>query len=431
MTTQDAFATAATRPIAAVRAPWYQRRAATACAAGGLALATALAIGLPIAAFSTGAAATTTASARDGAAASSDATSSWTQTVPDQGFGGFDTSGNGAPGGTEPQQGTTGTTGQESATEASAEESTGVAIINTDLAYYGSEAAGTGMVLTSDGLILTNNHVIEGATTIEVTIPSTGETYTATLVGSDAEDDVAVLQLDGASGLDTVTIDEDDESVGDAVTAVGNADGEGVLMAADGSITALESTVTTQAEGVVDAETLDGMIEISADVVSGDSGGALLDSDGEVIGMNTAASSGTSVVTAYAIPIEDALGIVLQIVDGDESDGVTIGYSAFLGVYFGETTSATEPGTQTGAQTGTTASSGATVAGVLEDTPAADAGLVAGDTITAVDGTAVATSDELSALLEDYEPGDTVTVAYTDASGTAQTASITLTEGPA
>lgn len=141
-----------------------------------------------------------------------------------------------------------------------------------------------------------------------------------------------MLQLEDASGLDTVTIDDDDESIGDAITAVGNASGGGVLMAADGEITDLETTVTTSSDGATAGETLDGMIEISADVVSGDSGGAVLDAEGEVIGVTTTASSGTAVTVAYAIPIEDALDIVDQILAGDESDGVTLGCPAFLGV---------------------------------------------------------------------------------------------------
>lgn len=391
-----------TRAFAAVdpRQPWYRRKAPIACAIVGLSLASAFALGVPaVSATSVAQSMSSAAAAAIQEQAAESTTPAWTPTTPESGPGA--TTGEGA------------TATQEAAEAADADESTGVVLIDTDLAYAGAEGAGTGMVLTSDGLVLTNNHVVEGATEIQVTIGSTGETYTATLVGTDAADDVAVLQLEGASGLDTVTIDDDDEAVGDAVTAVGNADGGGVLMAADGEITDLESTVTTQASGVADAETLDGMIELSADVVSGDSGGALRDAEGEVIGMTTAASSGSPVVTAYAIPIEDALAIADQITSGDESDGVTIGYPAFLGVYTADT------------------AVGATIAGVLEGTPAAEAGLGEGDTITAVDGTAVASAEELTTVLEGYDPGDTVTLAYTDASGASQSASVTLTEGTA
>ncbi len=367
--------------------------------------------------------------------------------------------------------GTGATSSQSEATAASSSEATGVVLINTDLKYDDASAAGTGMVLTSGGLVMTNNHVVEGATTVTVTDPSTSATYTATVVGTDSEDDVALLQLADASGLTTITVDDDTESVGQDVTAVGNAEGGGELMAADGSITQLDATVTTQSESTTASETLDGMIEISADVVSGDSGGALLDDEGEVIGMTTAASSGTSVVTGYAIPIEDAMTIVDQIRSGDESGGVELGYPAFLGVAVSSSDTATgtngkgslgsgssssgsssqgnlggsmgpgttrqsngaaSPGWQTQSE-GTTSSTttGASVQEVFEDTPAADAGLEAGDTITAIDGSVIADSDALSTALSSHEPGDSVSVTWTDTAGTSHTATVTSIDGPA
>lgn len=325
------------------------------------------------------------------------------------------------------------------ATAADAEESTGIVLIDTVLGYSSSAAAGTGMVLTSDGLVLTNNHVVESSTEITVTIASTGESYTATVVGTDAADDVALLQLDGAAGLATVSVDEDAESVGDEVTAVGNAEGGGILMAADGEITALDASVTTAAEGTVDSETLEGTIEIAADVVAGDSGGAVLDAEGEVIGMTTAASSLGGV--GYAIDIDDALAIVEQILAGDESDGVLLGYPAFLGVGIAQTASTTRvalPGSRTrqggGAstwsETATTDDEGVTISGVYDGTPAQQAGLAAGDTITAIDGTAVTDADALSSILEGYDPGDSVTLTWTDTSGETQAATVTLIAGP-
>ncbi|KAG4073348.1 hypothetical protein HA402_008504 [Bradysia odoriphaga] len=343
----------------------------------------------------------------------------------------------GVPGGWRGSQGSTSSTTPGSsasttadantpAVEADADQATGVVIIETVLGYEDAEAAGTGLVLTSDGLILTNNHVIEGSTEISVTIASTGETYTARVVGSDAEDDVAVLQLEGASNLTTVTLDDDAESIGDAITAVGNAEGGGVLMAAAGEITELESSVTTSSTGTTAGETLDGMIQIAADVVSGDSGGAVLDAEGEVIGVTTAASTGTATTTAFAIPIEDALAIVDQILAGDESGGATIGYPAFLGVQLASSLSA---GPGVGAAEST--AGGATIAGVIYGTPAATAGLAAGDVITAVDGTAVADASALSDLLDTYDAGDAVTITWTDTAGTAHTATVALIEGPA
>ena len=396
-----------------VARPWYRRPVIVACA--GVAVATL---------------ATT---AVVGVTATASAASDTTQTVaaapavpqaPSWGGGGRDGSGYGD----ESQ-----TTSVSEVTEANADESTGVVIIETVLGYSEAAAAGSGIVLTEDGLILTNNHVIDGATEISVTIATTGETYAATLVGTSEDSDVALLQLEGASGLEVAAIDDDDETVGEAVTAVGNAEGGGVLMAADGEITALESSVTTASSGTTAGETLYGMIEVLADVVSGDSGGALLDDEGEVIGMTTAASVGGVVTVGYAVPIEDALAIVEQILAGDESDGVTVGYSAFLGVQTAAATS-TGYGGYGGSGSGstqTTTTSGATIAGVIAGTPAADAGLAAGDTITAVDGTAVADTTELAEVLAGYDPGEIVTITWTDSSGATQSASVTLIEGPA
>ncbi|MEV7972823.1 trypsin-like peptidase domain-containing protein [Cellulomonas sp. NPDC089187] len=307
-------------------------------------------------------------------------------------------------------------------TEATAEQSAGVVLINTVLEYQSARAAGSGVVLTSDGLILTNNHVIEGSTAITVTIPSTGETYTATVVGTDATSDIAVLQLQGASGLTTATVDDDgDPAVGDTVTAVGNAEGGGTLMAATGTVTALAQSITTQAEGAAAGEQLSDLIQVDADVVSGDSGGALIDGEGEVVGITTAASSGSANITGYAIPIEDALTVARQIASGQDTEDITLGYPAFLGVQLSSASSGL-PGV-----TG----SGAVIAGAIEGTPAAEAGLTTGDTITAVDGTAVTSGEELSAALAEHAPGDQVALTWTTATGASQTATVTLVEGPA
>ncbi|CAN5393153.1 trypsin-like peptidase domain-containing protein [soil metagenome] len=320
-----------------------------------------------------------------------------------------------------PQRGSSGAmsraTETTSATPATAAQSVGIVVIDTVLKYEGAEAAGTGIVLTPSGEILTNNHVIDGATGISVTVISTGKTYTADVVGTDATSDIAVLQLEGATGLATAALDSTSEvAVSDAVTAVGNAGGTGALSAAAGTVTAVDQTITAAGESGSDPETLHGLIETDADVVSGDSGGPLYDTDGEVIGIDTAASSGSAQVTGYAIPIATALGIVTQIESGVETDQITIGYPAFLGVAIAQAT-------------GTTA--GATISGVVTGTPAESAGLVAGDTITTVNGTAITSGSQLSSLLGGHEPGDSVTIGWTDAAGSAQTATVTLIEGAA
>ncbi|WP_181397300.1 S1C family serine protease [Cryobacterium arcticum] len=325
-------------------------------------------------------------------------------------------------------QSSTGTTTLDT-TAATAEQSAGVVVIDTVLGYESAEAAGTGLILTADGRILTNNHVVEGATSITVTVVSTGAEYTAEVVGTDATDDIAVLELVDASGLTVADLDTSGAvAVGDTVTGVGNAGGTGTLTAASGTVLSLEQSITAQDSDGSDAEDLTGLIEVDADIESGESGGPLYDADGEVIGIDTAASSGTADITGYAIPIEDALTIVdaidAAVANGASTDTITVGNPAFLGIGLGSSTTTTSPTT-----TGTDAA--ATVAGVIADTPAATIGLAAGDTITAVDGVAVATAAALSAELAAHLPGDTVTIDWLDEAGTAHSADATLIAGPA
>ena len=324
-----------------------------------------------------------------------------------------------------------------SGTTATDAQSTGIVLINTVLSYQSAEAAGTGMVLTSNGEILTNNHVVAGATSISVTVASTGKTYDASVVGTDATDDVAVLQLSGASGLTKAAIGSAGSAkVGDAVTGVGNAGGTGTLTAASGSVTALDQTITTQAEGSAASETLNGLIETNADIQAGDSGGPLYNANGSIIGIDTAASEGSSQPQGYAIPIDDALKIAKQIESGQETSSVSIGYPAFLGIEVGQDASSSSGyGSQYGygSQGGTSTQSvaGAPVAGVISGGPAAGAGIVAGDTITAVDGTAISSADALTSTLSGYKPGQSATITWTDASGASHSATVTFASGPA
>ncbi|MES1169806.1 MAG: trypsin-like peptidase domain-containing protein, partial [Leifsonia sp.] len=213
--------------------------------------------------------------------------------------------GDGAPGdgrkGTFDGPGTT----SVNATAATAAQKVGVVTILTTLNYESdAQAAGTGIILTSKGEILTNNHVIQGSTAIKVTVESTGATYTAKVVGTDSTDDIAVLQLVDSSGADVTgltkaTIDTGTLTAGDAVTSIGNAEGTGNLVAAAGKVTALDQSITVGNDITGDDEKLSGLIETDADVVSGDSGGPLVDAKGEVAGVVTAASSGSRNVTGY------------------------------------------------------------------------------------------------------------------------------------
>lgn len=223
---------------------------------------------------------------------------------------------------------------QAGTTDATAAQEAGLVYIDTTVGYGTAQAAGTGMILTSEGEILTNHHVVEGATAITVQVVSTGKTYRAAVIGYDATHDVAVLQLENASGLTTIKPDTaGDVHVGDAVTGVGNANGDGgPASAAAGTVSGLNQSITVRSDVGGASEHLAGLIKVAADIIAGDSGGALYDSDGEVIGMDTAASSGSADVTGYAIPIAQALTIARQIDDGDTSSTIHIGSTGFLGV---------------------------------------------------------------------------------------------------
>jgi S1-C subfamily serine protease len=305
----------------------------------------------------------------------------------------------------------------------------GLVDIDTTLGYDEEEAAGTGIVLTSNGEILTNNHVIDGATTISVTDVGNGKTYSASVVGYDTTQDVAVLQLNGASGLQTASIDTSTVSVGETVVGIGNAGGTGgTPSAAGGTVTALDQSITASDEGDRSTEQLSGLIETNADIQAGDSGGSLVNSAGQVVGMDTAASSGYSFQSTgessgyegFAIPIGEATTLAKEIEAGSSSSTVHIGTTAFLGVEI----DASAEGYANAL------SSGATVAGVVTGSPAQEAGLEAGDVITSVDGNAVASAQALTSALAPYKPGDKVTIGWTDASGQAQSATVTLSSGP-
>jgi S1-C subfamily serine protease len=292
---------------------------------------------------------------------------------------------------------------------------TGVVVIDTTLGYQNGSAAGTGMVLTSSGEVLTNNHVIRGATSIKIVVPGTKHAYTARVVGYDVADDVAVLRAVGASHLKTVrTAASAKLRVGQAVRAVGNANGTGRLLSARGSITGLRRSIVVS-DDAGGSESLAGLIETSADLQPGDSGGPLLSAAGKVIGMDTAGSTGfvSTAADTYAIPIGKALAVAKQIVAGHGTSRVHVGATAFLGI---EVQSAD--------------ANGVVIGGVFTGGPAASAGLEAGDVITSIDGRAVTAPNSLSSYLLTKKPGNTVTIGYTDPFGADRTASVTLAGGP-
>jgi S1-C subfamily serine protease len=314
---------------------------------------------------------------------------------------------------------------------------TGVVVIDTNLAYEDAAAAGTGMVLTSSGEILTNNHVIAGATTIKVVIPHTVHHYTARVVGYSVSSDVAVLQLVNAANLKTISLGNSSRvRVGQAVTALGNAGGTGSFTSATGTVTGLDKAITANNDQG-GSEQLTGLIETNAGVQPGDSGGPLLDSTGKAIGMDTAASTSTgfqaaSASDAYAIPIAKAVALAKQMVAGTTSATVHVGGTAFLGVQV-EAVQTGGYGSGAGGGYGgspATTSTGALIAGVVANGPAAKAGLTAGDVITAINGQAISSPTAITTLLQSLKPGATITVGYSDQNGESLTANATLASGP-
>ena len=297
---------------------------------------------------------------------------------------------------------------------APAKPTKGVVIVTTNLAYENASAAGSGIVLTKTGEVLTNNHVIRGATTITVIVPATGRRYSASVLGYDISDDVALIKMSGASNLSVATRGNSATlKVGAATTAVGNANGGGRLVITTGRVTGLNRTITVNDDQGGQAQ-LGGLIETSARLVPGDSGGPLLDAAGRVIGMDAAGSAfAFESSDGYAIPINKAVTLVKQMETGKASSLVHIGKTAFIGMNVGD------------ADNG-----GVAVESVVSGLPAANAGLAQGDVITALDTTPVNSTGDLRAALFAHHPGDAVTLYFTDPLGNQTSAQITLADGP-
>jgi len=294
--------------------------------------------------------------------------------------------------------------------------------INVKSDYSSGQGAATGIVLTSDGLVLTSNHVIDGITDITATDVGNGQTYTATVLGYDVGHDIALLQLQDASGLATATIgDSSTVSVGQAVVGIGNAGGQGgTPSVVGGTVTALDQQIVAGDQRGGNAEQLSGLIQTDAGIQPGDSGGPLVNTDGEVIGVLAAASATNGYYQGgdegYAVPIDTAMDIVEQIKSGQSSDTVHVGETGFLGV------SVTD---------GSGGYGGATVADVASGSPADQAGIAAGDVITSVGGQTVDSAEHLTQLVGAHHPGDEVQITWTDTSGQEHTQTVTLAAGPA
>lgn len=301
-----------------------------------------------------------------------------------------------------------------------------VADVNVTIAGGRAEAAGTGIVITSSGEVITNNHVIENATDIRVRIGGNGRSHSAEVLGYNVKHDIALLKVDGVSGLPTVATDTS-VSVGESVLAFGNGGGRGATEdPAPGSVTAVGETITV-GDVTGGSQTLTDLIGVDAELEAGDSGGPLADADGEVVGVNTAASGsgrfrldvGSS--TGYAIPIETALSIADQIQSGEGSGDTHVGERAMLGVAVRDAGTGTRDGS---------ARSSVVVTSVQSGSPADDAGIGEGAVIVSLAGRAIDSIDDLSSALAPHHPGDRVDVGWTDDSGDRHTKSVTLTSGP-
>jgi S1-C subfamily serine protease len=312
-----------------------------------------------------------------------------------------------------------------------AQVSPGLVDVVSTLGYQHAQAAGTGLVLTASGEVLTNNHVIEGSTAVKVTNVGNGRSYPAKVVGYDRSHDIAVLQLRGASGLPTVTLgNSGSAAVGQQVVALGNAGGKGgAPSVATGQIIGLGASINASDEAASTSERLTGLIHHNAAIQPGDSGGPLVNTAGQVIGIDTAASStfqfqpGQNQTQAFAIPVNQAMSIASQIEARTSSDTVHIGTTGFLGVEVRPTADA--------AANGVPAGTGAAVAGVLTGSPAARAGLTEGDVIVSAAGRPVSSPSALQSALGQHHPGDSVTIRWTDQFGQTHSATMILTTGPA
>ncbi len=291
-----------------------------------------------------------------------------------------------------------------------------------------SEAAGTGLILTSTGDVLTNNHVVDGSIEVHVTIQGRSGTYSAEVIGVDVSADLAVIHINGVTGLPAVTMaDSSTLHVGDLVLAIGNALGlGGPPRVTAGQITALDQSITATENGT-NAEQLTGMIQADAEISPGDSGGALTNAAGQVVGVITAGQAqgfrSSSTTVDYAIPSNTAVAIANQILAGRSGNGVIIGPVGYLGV------SVQDLDPASAGQLGLTISSGALVRSVQANSPAQRTGIKIGSVITGINSTVVDSSRALGDALHQFRPGDRVKVTWVFQNVT-QSASVTLTSGP-
>ncbi|WP_280233730.1 S1C family serine protease [Nocardia cyriacigeorgica] len=284
--------------------------------------------------------------------------------------------------------------------------------INASTKPFGVGAAGSGIVLTADGQVLTSHHVVKGAESVKVTRVADGLVYEAEVLGYDSSTDIALLGLVGATGLSTARIGSSSGlRLRDEVLAIGNAGGTGAPTAVAGRISDLDSTILALNSADLSRKALTGMVEITAAVSSGQSGGALADHAGSVVGVIAAASGdheddedpgmqAQRPPIGYAVPIDTAMRVVRQIRSGTPTETVHIGPTATLGVLISDA----RP-------------SGARVDVALYGLPAHDAGLADGEIITSIDGRAITTARALRAAINQRKPQDVVRLGVTGPGG--------------
>lgn len=275
-----------------------------------------------------------------------------------------------------------------------------------------SASSGSGFIYTADGYIVTNQHVVANASSINVTLYN-GDTYPATLVGSDSDYDVAVLKID-AKDLPAVTLGSStDVNVGDTVMAIGNPLGELTFSMSQGIVSCVNRAINVEG-------TPFNMIQVDASINPGNSGGPLMNLYGEVVGIVSAKYSSYANTTVeglgFAIPINDAIKVAQELLENGYVTG-----RPYLGITYLAVTDA-----QTASQLGVNAY-GVYVVEVVKGGPAEKAGLQAGDRIVSVDGTEIASKDDLGTLMQKHAAGDTLSITIAR-DGQMQTVNVTLSE---
>jgi len=301
----------------------------------------------------------------------------------------------------------------------------GLVDINTTLSYQGAVGAGTGILLSPDGEVLTNNHVIEGATEITAVSLANSRTYPVDVIGFDRASDIALVRLRGATGLPTAILGTSSTlAVGDPIAAIGNSNGSSAPPSyAPGTVTEIGASVRASDESGGGARELYDLIRVAAEIRPGDSGGPLVNGAGQVVGVNVAATltyrmGGVTGGEGFAIPIDRALGIANQIRSGVISDSIHLGDTAFIGVGIADSSPMSR------------GPAGAVVRQVLPGTPAGQIGLFSGDLITAVDGIPINSAEDLSNVMDQRRPGDTIMLTWIDRAGIPRNAPLVLAKGP-